>query len=150
MNTSGKKNIIKEELALPNVVMELDAEYFTFPWSKAQWEGNDFVLNKLYTWRNEDLIKGFVLLQMIPGDTTAHLLKICLRKEFQGTGESLLFWRELEVMFKQVQMTSIFLEVELTNKRAIGFYHKLGFKNLRLIKNFYSSGESAQTMLLTL
>ncbi len=150
MNTSGDRSFIAEELSVPSEIVELDAQYFNSPWSKTQWADTDLNYHKLFTWRNGDLIKGFALLQIIPGDLQAHLLKICLIKEVQGTGESIKFWHELAKILGQSEINSIFLEVEKSNKRALGFYLKLGFKNLRLVKNFYSNGESAQTMLLTL
>jgi ribosomal protein S18 acetylase RimI-like enzyme len=41
---------------------------------------------------------------------------------------------------------SIYLEVELPNQRAIGFYKKLGFVSLRTIKRYYSDATDALTM----
>jgi ribosomal protein S18 acetylase RimI-like enzyme len=56
-------------------------------------------------------------------------------------------------MIHQLQIKgfrSVYLEVEATNFRAKSFYEKVGFNLLRRNKGYYSSGEDALIMSLTL
>jgi ribosomal protein S18 acetylase RimI-like enzyme len=86
----------------------------------------------------------------VTGDNVAHLLKICLCPPYRGTEISKGFWISLLNELKQLGMSSVYLEVESTKLRAIKFYKKNNFEQLRVIKGFYSSGGDALTMNLTL
>ena len=143
MNISGN---CPEEL---RSIASFDRLYFPQPWTTEQWLELNFQHHLLYIRDNSDL-EGLALFHRVAGDDTAHLLKICLRPEARGSGVALQFWVEILQDLRSKSVKSIFLEVETTNLRAIGFYRKVGFESLRLIKRFYSDGADAFTMQLML
>lgn len=132
-------------------VFELDAREFPQPWSLSQWESLDYSQHQLYTWRSPEMeLWSFALFGLAQGDNVAHLYKIITLQHLRGTLISKDFFDELIKDLGQKGVSAIYLEVEVSNKRAIGFYKKMGFKVLRLSKGFYSNGEDAFIMSMTL
>jgi [ribosomal protein S18]-alanine N-acetyltransferase len=147
MNTSGKfqlESVISEDIIL------MDKELFPNPWSSQQWLEADPNHRFLYSLRNEKGLAGFCLINIIPGDETAHLYKIITNPEYRGSGLAQFFWTEVINDLKFRNIKSVYLEVESTNIAAITFYQKSGFKLLRRNKAYYSNGEDAMIMILTL
>lgn len=146
MNTTGKLSIepVSEE------VIHLDQTFFPTPWSRRQWEELNQSTHTIFCCRKEDALIGFALLWTMKGDDTAHLLKILLLNDSRGTGASLAFWSDMRNELKKMGFNSVYLEVEVNNLRAKTFYEKVGFQVLRRVKGYYSNGEDALTMSITL
>lgn len=146
MNTIGK--FLSE---IPgSEVIQLDAKYFPHPWSPDQWRGLDPMQSRLFTWRELDQLIGYALFGVSPHDDTAHLFKILIIPEKRGTQSTDLFWSALLSELRKLTFRSVYLEVEASNGRAIKFYEKCGFQSLRTNKAYYSNGEDALIMSLTL
>jgi len=128
---------------------ELDQAYFPRPWHQEQWTSMS-EHHLLIGHRIGSELAGMALFGIVEGDDTAHLLKIVLHPSFRGSGESIKFWGNISAVLKGRSIKNIFLEVEETNLAAQKFYAKVGFKKLRLIKNYYSDGTNALSQLLTL
>jgi ribosomal protein S18 acetylase RimI-like enzyme len=143
MNISGNS---PEEL---RSLASFDQLYFPSPWTTEQWLELNFHHHLIFTLGRSEL-EGLALFHRVTSDETAHLLKICLLPEARGSGVAIDFWEEILQDLRSKSVKSIFLEVEITNLRAIGFYRKMGFERLRLIKRFYSDGADAFTMQLML
>jgi [ribosomal protein S18]-alanine N-acetyltransferase len=147
MNTTGKL------LTTPfnsSAVIELDQNYFPHPWNEIQWQELNSQHHRLLTWNLDSVLVGFALLSIVPGDDVAHLYKIVLRPEHRGLGHAQNFWNAICENLKQNAYSKVFLEVEASNERAIRFYVKSGFSILRKIQGYYSNGEDAIVMILTL
>lgn len=147
MNTTGKFQV---ERTVTIDVIEADQHLFPNPWTDSHWLNLDLNQNVILTWRKEDSLVGYALFQIVNGDDTAHLLKILVRPEFRGgqfTGD---FWSNILTFLRSRKCRSIYLEVEASNGRAISFYNRMGFKLLRRNKAYYSNGEDALMMSLTL
>lgn len=143
MNISGNSPQELQSLAC------FDQLYFPHPWTTEQWLGLNLHHHLIFTCSNSQL-DGFALFHRVANDETVHLLKICIHPEVRGSGAASEFWAEILKDLRSKSVKSIFLEVETTNQRAIGFYRKMGFQDLRLIKRFYSDGADAFTMQLML
>jgi ribosomal protein S18 acetylase RimI-like enzyme len=146
MNTIGN---ISEEVVSPELI-SLDQNFFPTPWTQKQWLELNLGSHTIYGLRKEGKLVGFALLWTLDGDNVAHLLKILLLTDSRGTGASVAFWSAIVENLLQKGFESVYLEVEAQNVRARSFYEKVGFKVLRRIKAYYSSGEDALTMSLTL
>lgn len=146
MNTIGK---ISEERVSEEVIF-LDQTFFPTPWSRKQWTELNHDTHTIFCCRKDDHLIGFALLWTLQGDDTAHLLKILLLSDSRGTGASTTFWSDIRNKLKEKGFSSVYLEVEVNNLRAKAFYEKVGFQVLRRIKGYYSNGEDALTMSITL
>jgi [ribosomal protein S18]-alanine N-acetyltransferase len=131
-------------------VIRLDQDFFPQPWTKDQWLSTNMDQHLLFQWKKENDLVGYALFQFLAGDDTAHLLKILMLPKHRGQGESEKFWTEIVNYLNVSGVQNIYLEVESGNAPAIGFYQKMGFKLLRKNKAYYSNGEDALIMALTL
>ncbi|HXH30565.1 MAG TPA: GNAT family N-acetyltransferase [Bacteriovoracaceae bacterium] len=150
MNTTGKGLVFTPDSEQFSHVMIMDSNYFPRPWDDKSWLDLNLKTNTLMGWERRGDLVGFALFGTAPSDDTAHLFKILIKPEFQGSHISQEFWTFIVSELKLRNFTSIFLEVEASNERAQRFYQKVGFKDLRIIKSFYSDGEDAHMMQLML
>lgn len=144
MNTTGKFHLLGPKDL--DQIIEWDETYFPMPWSAKQWREMNLEHHLLMSWEE----MGFALFGFMEGDDTAHLLKILIKPELRGKGPALNFWKEILNFLTSKKVKNIYLEVEASNERAIGFYQKLGFLTLRRVKGYYSNGSDALMMNLTL
>lgn len=147
MNTTGS---FKHETTVSPDVVEADQSFFPNPWTNSQWQMLDLSQNVILTWRKENVLVGYALFQIVEGDDTAHLLKILILPNQRGGQSTKDFWLNILSFIKSRKCQSIYLEVEAGNGRAVSFYNRSGFKLLRRNKAYYSNGEDALTMSLTL
>ena len=147
MNITGKLTI---ELPDSTQIHDADFAYFPHPWSSEQWLGLNPEQVILYSWREADTLIGFCLLGFLAGDDVAHMLKIVVLPAYKMKGNASAFWSSISDSLKSKKISRVYLEVQVTNKPAIGFYAKCGFKVLRTNKHYYSDGSDAFMMELTL
>lgn len=150
MSTSGKLSQHWPSEDEWFVLLHMDQAHFPRPWNLGQWQELNPDHHQLFFWKKGSEYLGFALFGLVPGDETAHLLKICLLPEVRGQSDALSFWKEMTMVLKGRQVTAIFLEVEEKNQRAQSFYKKVGFQHLRTVKAYYSDGENALLMQSTL
>ena len=126
---------------------QLDQDFFPTPWSEVAFksfiESHQFLLISLSF--NHEII-GFALFEIQDADSFAHLLKILIKKEFQGKKYGDLLLKEALNQLKILGMKKYFLEVESTNLSAIKIYLNAGFKKVHLNKNFYGPNRHADIM----
>jgi [ribosomal protein S18]-alanine N-acetyltransferase len=150
MNTTGNLRPCWFPEAGWQQALELDHSDFPRPWTTQQWLALNPEQHLLMSWMEQDHCRGFCLFQLLPGDEQAHLLKICIAPMHRGPDFSGRFWQGLLAELTRRSITSIYLEVEETNERAIGFYRRMGFQTLRVARKYYSDGVNALIMQLSL
>lgn len=80
-----------------------------------------------------------------------HLVSIAVLEEYRGRGIGKALLQEtIRVMRDVYRTVSIYLEVRVSNERAIRLYEKMGFRKVRLIPGYYRDGENAWVMVLRL
>ncbi len=150
MNISGKLFRLNPGHEDFGSVLDLDQTQFPRPWSQQGWLDLNWDHHILLGLKLENRLVGMALFGLVPGDETAHLLKICVESRLRGKGVSTAFWEDCREFLRLQGVAAAYLEVESTNQRAIGFYQKLGFETLRTIKGYYSDGTDAMTMQMTI
>jgi ribosomal-protein-alanine N-acetyltransferase len=150
MNISG--NLKRLDFSDPDFqkIIDLDQDEFPRPWSNQDWHSLAWSHHFLFAWFVGSDPVGFILIGYVAGDDASHLLKICLKSNLRGTGSSHLMWENLLNILRPAGIKSIFLEVEADNSRAISYYKKLQFIQVRVVRSFYSDGKDGIMMLLTL
>ena len=124
-----------EEADLDQVV-EIERLVFPNPWSRWAFESElQVAISNCFVLEEEGLVAGYIIYRLL--GEQAHILNIALRPEWQGRGwgRRLMEWA-LDRM-KREGVRFVWLEVRASNKRAIKLYQKLGFKVLKVIKNYY-------------
>lgn len=147
MNITGKLAV---EPVTTTDVIALDQAVFSHPWTTEQWRELKADQNILFTWRTQNTLIGYCLFGLSSGDDMAHLFKILIDPAHRQQGNAILFWSAIVHALKIKKLSRVYLEVEVSNQRAILFYEMAGFKLLRRNKGYYSNGEDALMMELTL
>ena len=132
-------------------ILEIEERAYEFPWSENIFRDcikSDYLCYAISMHQN---FSGYLIVSTILDE--AHLLNICLSKEWQaqGLGSSVLFWLFDEL--KRKKINKIFLEVRPTNLRALALYNKLGFETIGIRKDYYPAQggrEDALAMMLNL
>ncbi len=126
-------------------VLEIEASVYGFPWSEKVFSS---CLNSEYQcyglWMHGELI-GYCINSVVLDE--AHLLNICIAKEWQGQklGKATLFW--LFERLDKEKIRQLFLEVRPSNLQALALYNSLGFETIGLRKNYYPSPEGREDAL---
>lgn len=147
MNTIGN---IETGFPVSDEIIEQDQDYFPRPWNKEQWLALESTNHAFWQWKIHERVAGWALFSIVPGDDLAHLYKILLLPEYRGSGEAQAFWMAILAELRKMKVSRVYLEVEASNLVAQKFYQKVGFELIRQAKAFYSGGEDALIMQLTL
>lgn len=123
-------------------IKKMDNDLFDRPWSEKSW--NDILTNdnySIFTLFDHESLIGFSVFFLPELESQAHLLKIFILKSYRSKGYSKL------LLFPELAMSSIYLEVDTKNLAARKFYQKHGFCLLEITRNYYSDGSDAAKMI---
>jgi len=145
------KNLLLRRARLKDIpeILKIEREVFSDPWSfysflfELNYPFNYFVVLEM-----EKEIIGY----MIAGEyeESYHLKNLAIKKEKQGKGYGKFLLNNLIKKAKKEYKKFIFLEVRVSNKRAIKFYEKMGFKKNRILKGYYGYKEDGYEYVLYL
>jgi len=130
-------------------ILKIEKEVFPEPWSfysfifELNYPSNYFVVLEI-----ENEIIGY----MIAGEyeESYHLKNIAIKKEYQGKGYGKFLLNHLIEKAKKENKKFVFLEVRISNERAIKFYEKFGFRRNRILKGYYGYKEDGYEYVLYL
>ncbi len=93
---------------------------------------------------NEGSIAGFAIMRF--GDDQAHLFLLAVQPEYRrsGLGRSMMQW--LEKSCRTAGIQTVRLEVRVSNKAALRFYRKLGYRVIARVAGYYDRREAAAIM----
>lgn len=132
------------DLDLP-VVMELEALAHSHPWRRSSFE--DCLKGRQRCWLAEHKaqLAGYVVITHAGGD--AELLNIAVAPKYQRKGiGSLLLQHAISCVVGHADM--LFLEVRVSNRKAIELYSKEGFFEVGNRKNYYPTLNGYEDALL--
>ncbi len=120
-----------------------DIETLVYPKGGA-WTGEMFFTdmnekNRLYmVAKDGDKIIGFSSASYFM--ETADILRVAVLPEYQHQSIATDLMKALLENLKKLQVSKVILEVEDSNKKALGLYIKVGFKKISSRKNYYGNG----------
>ena len=76
-----------------------------------------------------------------------HLLNFAVHPEYRGLGIGKALLTSLEKLARRKGVKEIYLEVEEDNEVAKELYRKMGYKEVKRIKNYYPWGKDAIVMV---
>jgi [ribosomal protein S18]-alanine N-acetyltransferase len=83
----------------------------------------------------KEKLNGYAILTIAAGE--AHVLNIVIDPDLQNQGLGNFLMRYLLYVAKRNGVNMVFLEVRESNKSAFHLYHKLGFNEIGIRKNYY-------------
>ena len=130
-----------------NRVMEIENSCFVAPWKldDLKREIHENVLANMWVITVDDFVVGFSDYWHTFDSGTICQIAIDKRFQHQSLGSKLL--KEIFASAYAKRIQNLTLEVRESNKNAISFYLKHGFKIVLNKKNYYSNGENAIYMI---
>lgn len=127
------------------VVMELERSAHSHPWRQSSFE--DCLKGRQRCWlaEHKQQLTGYVVVTHAGGD--AELLNIAVSPKYQRKGiGSLLLQHAISCVIGHADM--LFLEVRMSNRKAIELYSKEGFFEVGNRKNYYPTLNGQEDALL--
>ncbi len=134
--------LLNEQLLQSLIIF--DQENFKWPWTEINWR--DFLRtrldSKIFILVGEsNTIYGFNLVELV--DNSAYLHKICIDPKLEGKGHGSELINRGLIALRSAKISTLSLEVDTNNQRAIEFYKARGFVQIGKRKRFYSDGSDA-------
>lgn len=82
--------------------------------------------------------------------TESDILSVAINPSFQGNGYGKILMRNTLDYQKSLGIDRVFLEVRVSNERAIRLYKGMGFEELTIRKKYYEDGEDAYVMSISI
>lgn len=125
-----------------DAVLAIERLAYKSPWRKAQF---------IQSLNNPNMLAYLILKdnQIVGYSITLHtleftdLLNICIHPQYQHQGLGAQLFHHL---LNTSNIKAVFIEVRMTNHKALLFYKKLGFKVINIRKKYYSDGEDAKIL----
>ena len=119
------------------------------PWKYETFLSSFEVGHKGLICKKDNLMIGFIIFSPISPE--AHILSISVRNEMQSKGIGTLLLKSMLDQCKVMNYKKIFLEVRVSNEKAISFYEKFGFSKDAIRNNYYTdNSEDALLMSLSI
>ena len=104
---------------------KIELEVNPSPWKYETFLSSFEVGHKGLICKNYNQMIGFIIFSPISPE--AHILSISVRNEMQSKGIGTLLLKSMLDQCKVMNYKKIFLEVRVSNEKAINFYEKFGF-----------------------
>ena len=128
---------------------KIELEVNPSPWKYETFLSSFEVGHKGLICKNDNQMIGFIIFSPITPE--AHILSISVRNEMQSKGIGTLLLKSMLDQCKVMNYKKIFLEVRVSNEKAINFYEKFGFSKDAIRNNYYTdNSEDALLMSLSI
>ena len=116
-------------------VMAVERQAYPWPWSEGNM--NDSIVNGhcCQALRARQDLLGYYI--AMPGAEEMHLLNITVAPAFQKQGWARVLLDALVDESKQLKAQWLWLEVRVSNARAIEVYERYGFRRINVRKSYY-------------
>ncbi|MCW8956146.1 MAG: ribosomal protein S18-alanine N-acetyltransferase [Gammaproteobacteria bacterium] len=127
-------------------VMEIETRVYPHPWTEGIFRDCIRVGYSCWVYEIEGQIQGYALISIAANE--AHVLNICIAKEFQGRGFGKKLLYKLLDVAEQSEVDSVFLEVRDSNTQAIQLYEQEGFNRIGLRKAYYPADDGREDAIV--
>jgi len=117
------------------------------PWSFKNFESCLHAGNSSIVLKIENEIIGYAFFSV--AETDSHLLNITVSKDYQRNGYGKKILEQVVFQSKVLGATVIFLEVRVSNDKAINFYESFGFKRDAIRYNYYEGDPREDALLMS-
>lgn len=117
-------------------VHEMECDIFSKPWTKEDFKNSIQNRQNIYLVVEENNeVVAYCGLWGVAGE--GQINNVAVKKTLRGRGIGFSMLSDLIEQGKKQGLEAFTLEVRVSNKSAIALYHKLGFKDAGVRKNFY-------------
>lgn len=127
-------------------VMEIETSLYDFPWTHSIFSDCIQVGYSCWTYKESYQIQAYGVLSAGAGE--AHILTLCVRKEFQGQGLGKLVLEHLIDLAHDHKAKVLLLEVRPSNSTAVHLYQNYGFNEVGNRKDYYPSKDGREDALI--
>jgi ribosomal-protein-alanine N-acetyltransferase len=133
-------------------VMVVEAGAYSFPWTRGNFIDSlaaGYVAELLEDGASADLVGYFVAM---PGVDELHLLNLTVAPRHQGCGHARSLLGAVESAARQRGLGTLWLEVRVSNERALHLYERHGFHRAGLRRSYYpaAGGRREDAVVMTL
>jgi ribosomal-protein-alanine N-acetyltransferase len=133
-------------------VMAIEASAYSFPWTRGNFidaMAAGYVMELLLRPDDGALIGYYAAM---PGVDELHLLNLTVAPAFQRRGHARRLLAALQAQARALRLSSLWLEVRVSNERALALYTQWGFVQNGLRRGYYPAAggrrEDAAVMML--
>jgi len=127
-------------------VLEIEREAYEFPWTEGIFRDCLKYGNLCRVYETADGLVGYGILSIAAGE--CHVLNICIAPRFQNRGYGSLLVAQLLNQAREAGAQAAILEVRVSNPAAFRLYHKLGFNEIGIRKNYYPAKRGREDALV--
>ena len=131
-----------------DAIHEIDLKTNPSPWSLENLRSSLEVGHQGLVSIKDDKVIGFAMFSVVHPE--CHILNIAIDKRYQGVGEGSLLLKYVLKQSKAMKVKIIFLEVRVSNKRAINFYENFGFIKDAIREKYYPGNPREDALLMSL
>lgn len=137
MNTLPKDTptLVPLESSRLDELLLIEQSIYSNPWSRGNFLDAIKHGNWCFVLMHEATMLGYFVAMM--GFQEVHLLNLTVSKDHQGQGHGLYLLESLKMRSTAAQAQWIWLEVRMSNERAIEVYKNFGFQRVGERKNYY-------------
>ena len=128
-------------------ISTIEKETNEYPWSPNNFKSSLNAGNSSIVLKDKNNILGYAFFSVV--ETDSHLLNITVSKDYQGKGYGKKILDKVFFQSKVLGATVVFLEVRVSNYRAIDFYEKFGFKRDAIRYNYYDGSPKEDALLMS-
>ena len=128
-------------------ISTIEKETNKYPWSPNNFQSSMEAGNSSIVLKYKKNILGYAFFSVV--GTDSHLLNITVSKNYQGRGYGKKILEKVLFQSKVLGATIVFLEVRVSNYRAIDFYEKFGFKRDAIRYNYYDGNPREDALLMS-
>jgi len=128
-------------------INEIERNTSEKPWSFKNFESSLNAGNSSIVLKIENEIIGYAFFSVAATDS--HLLNITVSKDYQRNGYGKKILEQVVFQSKVLGATVIFLEVRVSNVKAINFYESFGFKRDAIRYNYYEGDPREDALLMS-
>lgn len=128
------------------VISRIEPTIYSHPWTLGNFKDS---LNAGYSaWVMEiagDIV-GYALVMLVLDE--AHLLNLSVAKTLQGQGLGRILLAHMIAISQRHQAANMFLEVRVSNTKAIALYESMGFCEMGIRRNYYPTKTGREDAVL--
>jgi ribosomal-protein-alanine N-acetyltransferase len=127
-------------------VMRIELRAYKHPWTLGIFRDCLRVGYQCLVYENEEEMLGYAVMSHAVGE--AHILNICIRPDAQGHGYGSQLMQEVLEAARRVHTDTLLLEVRPSNQAALSLYHKMGFCEVGVRKDYYPATNGREDALI--